>query len=193
MFENYLKYLDFLNTKISKFFNEQSPYIFCKKGCSYCCQHAEFPYSKIEAEYLKSGLRTIDKEIYNTVKSNIHAVLSEKETNKADKFLYTCPFLINNICSIYTYRGIICRTFGLLSIAANGNVKVPFCSSLGLNYSNILDKNTNTLSSEMVKQCGYNSKPLGYNINYDFLTGKKTEELFNIEFGEKKSLIDWFE
>ena len=36
----------------------------------------------------------------------------EWKKDEAD-FIYECPFLINNRCCVYSYRGIICRTFGL--------------------------------------------------------------------------------
>ena len=56
MLQNYEKYLEFLNTKLNKFFEQQEPYIFCKDGCSLCCQNAQFPYSLLEVQYLLKGL-----------------------------------------------------------------------------------------------------------------------------------------
>ena len=52
MLKNYLNYLRFVNDKLNKFFEKQKPYIFCKKGCGMCCKNAQFPYSKIEMDYL---------------------------------------------------------------------------------------------------------------------------------------------
>ena len=191
--ENYLKYLAFLNKKFDEFFISQKPYIFCKKGCALCCKNAEFPYSKIEFIYLLSGLKSLDKQTATGILTNIQKLISLKKKNKQPKFLYDCPFLTDNVCSIYPYRGLVCRTFGLLSIGKNGNVKIPFCSSMGLNYSNILDKEKRQLSSELFEKSGYKEKPVGFNIEYDFITNKKFEEKFGFSFGDKKPLIDWFE
>lgn len=193
MLENYLKYLAFLNKKFDEFFLSQKPYIFCKKGCGLCCKNAEFPYSKMEFTYLLSGLKSLDKQTVAVVLANIQKVISLKKQNKQPKFLYDCPFLIDDVCSIYPYRGIVCRTFGLLSVGKNGNVKIPFCSSMGLNYSNILDKEKGQLSSELLAKTGYKEQPAGFNIEYDFITDKKFEEKFGFVFGDKKPLIDWLE
>ena len=58
--ENYLKYLEFIDSKLHKFFERQKDYIFCKKGCAKCCKNAEFPYSLIELKYLLTGFLKTD-------------------------------------------------------------------------------------------------------------------------------------
>ena len=63
MFENYEKYLEFLNLKLQGFFENQKPYIFCKKGCAKCCKNAQFPFSCVEVAYLTSKLKTLDENI----------------------------------------------------------------------------------------------------------------------------------
>lgn len=191
MFEDYEKFLAFLNKKLEKFFSEQAPYIFCKKGCSKCCQNAEFPYSQLEASYLAEGFKNLDFETQTKINSNIEKIKQEKESFKGTKFLYTCPFLIDNVCSVYEYRGIICRTFGLIANSSSENAKLPFCYSEGLNYSNVVDMEKNQITQEKYLQSGIKNEPLGYNISYDFLTAPKIENVFNIKFGDKKPLIDW--
>ena len=52
---NYLFYMGYLNRKLEGFFENQSPYIFCKNGCSKCCQNGEYPFSKAEFDYLMVG------------------------------------------------------------------------------------------------------------------------------------------
>ncbi len=194
MLNNYLNYLEFINKKLDKFFNKQKDYIFCKKGCGLCCKNAQFPYSKIEMQYLFLGCKNLPKEIFNQVEINIEKVLRDKESFKGEKFTYDCPFLIDNICSIYEHRGIICRSFGLMTIIKGTDKKnqVPFCYEKGLNYSNVIDPNTKQVSSEKYKQTGIEEEPLAFNVSYNFLTGKDFEESFNFAFGEKKPLIDWF-
>jgi Fe-S-cluster containining protein len=192
MFENYEKYLAFLNNKLEKFFNEQAPYIFCKKGCSKCCRNAEFPYSELEAKYLYEGFKKLDSSTQTVINNNIERIKNEKAVFNGAKFLYTCPFLINDVCSLYNYRGIVCRTFGLIANTNSENAKLPFCHSEGLNYSNVVDMEKNQITQEKFLQSGFKTEPLGYNVSYDFLTSPKTENVFNIKFGDKKPLIDWF-
>lgn len=194
MLNNYLDYLVFIDKKLEKFFNKQKDYIFCKKGCGLCCQNAQFPYSKIEMQYLFLGTKELPKEIFDKIEANIEKILKNKKDFKGEKFVYDCPFLIDNVCSVYDFRGIICRSFGLMSIIQGTDKKnqVPFCYAKGLNYSNVIDPETKQVSAEKFKLTGIEEEPLAFNVSYDFLTGKDFEEAFKFEFGEKKPLIDWF-
>ena len=193
MTENYQKYISYLNGKISNFFEQQKDYIKCSKGCAKCCKNGEYPFSEAEFRYLLQGFVELDKKTQDIIEKNIVNVIEEKKKKNSEKFIYDCPFLVDNLCSVYDYRGIICRTFGLIENEEDDNIKVPFCSNEGLNYSNVLDKETNQLSTEIFEKSGLKTEPLGFNINYDFLTSEKFEKQFNINFGDKKPLIDWFE
>ena len=78
----------------------------------------------------------------------IAKIKQDKLNSTSSPFMHECPFLINNECSVYKYRGIICRTFGLLSSKDDETPKVPFCAYEGLNYSNVLDTSINIISEE---------------------------------------------
>ena len=194
MLENYIIYLKFLENKLTKFFDKQKPYIRCQKGCGLCCQNAQFPYSKLEIDYLMTGAWQLDLETKKLVAQNINRVIQEKNNfkGKPDEFKYDCPFLINNVCSVYNYRGIICRTFGLMYVGSDEKVKIPFCCFKGYNYANVIQDGSGVISSEKVKALGDVEEPVAFNISYKFLTGEDFEQGFNIKFGEKKPLIDWF-
>ncbi len=194
MIENYENYLSFLNGKLSNFFERQREYIKCKKGCALCCKNAEFPYSLLEFKYLLTGFMNLDKEKQDIIERQLERVAEAKKNFKGQKFLYDCPFLIDDVCSLYEYRGIVCRTFGLLSQKKGeyDTAKVPFCVHKGLNYSMVLDEKTNKLSPEKYKALGFREEPLGFNIHYEFLTDEAFEKKFNFKFGEKRPLIDWF-
>ena len=146
MIENYEKYLVFLNNKLTGFFDKQKPYIKCQKGCAKCCKNAEFPYSFMEFKYLLTGFMDLDKQIQDIVEENIKNTVEQKESFTGKTFFYDCPFLINDACCVYDYRGIVCRTFGLMAINKdkNGNTKAPFCIHEGLNYSMVFDEKINT-------------------------------------------------
>lgn len=188
----YILYLEYLNKKLSKYFEDQSPYIFCKKGCAKCCQHGDYPFKKIEIDYLLYGFSKLPTDKKQIILNKIDAVKKEKLNSGDKNYMYECPFLINNECSVYEYRGVICRTFGLISARKNANSKIPFCAFEGLNYSNVLDEEQKIISEEKFLALNTEIEPLAYNVSYKYLTSEKFEEVFEIKFGELKSLIDWF-
>lgn len=190
--ENYIKYLNFIDEKLTKFFNSQKPFIFCKKGCARCCQNAIFPYSLIEMNYLMSGMFFLSEEIQDKIAENIDKLLKIRETFSGNEFRYTCPFLINNECAVYDYRGVVCRAFGLMTQDKNKKIKVPFCCFDGLNYSNVVDFSTQKVSPEKYSQVGCEEEPVAHNVSYEFLTNPEFEKEFNFCFGTKKPLIEWF-
>ena len=204
MIEKYEKYLVKINGYLEKFFEQQKPYIHCKEGCSLCCENGEYPFSKIEFEYAMIGYQNLSDEEKKIVDENAKELKKKKENaiNDAkngktkEKFLYVCPFLINNKCSIYSHRGLICRSYGLMFFMQNKEGKLeykkPYCSELGLNYSNVLDKETSVISSEMWKETGIEEEPLSYNVGLDFLIDNNMTKELGLEFGEQKAIIDWF-
>ena len=194
MIENYENYLEYLSNILSKFFEKQKEYIKCQKGCAKCCKNAQFPFSQLEFEYLMLGFSSLEKETQDIIERNIAKVIQDRKNFKGEKFSYNCPFLINESCSLYKYRGIVCRTFGLLipDSQDENNTKIPFCYKYGLNYSMVVDEKTNTLSTKKYEQLGYKEQPLGFNISHTRLTNEYFEEKYKIKFGEKNMLIDWF-
>ncbi len=192
MLGNYVAYLEFLDKKLTKFFKSQKPFIFCKKGCAKCCKNAEFPYSALEARYLIDGALSLSEPVQKRIEENLQKTIALKKKFKGKKFLYNCPFLIDDVCCVYDYRGIICRSFGLMTNQGDGKVKAPFCAYEGQNYSNVLNLKKNTISQRKYKRLGVKEEPLGFNISYKYLTDKEFEETFHLSFGEKKPLIEWF-
>ncbi len=195
MLNNYLTYLNYITNKLNKFFEQQKDYISCKRGCALCCKDAEFPYSAIEMQLLLNGFNSLDKEVKNKVETNIQEILKKKKEHKEGRFVYDCPFLINNVCSIYEYRGVVCRSFGLMALpdSSHKKVQVPFCCYKGLNYSSVIDPATNKISTEMFLKTGIKEEPASFNVSYETLTSKDIEEVFNFKFGSKKPMIEWFE
>ena len=189
--DNFINYLNFLQNTLNKFFEQQTPYMACKKGCGFCCQNAQFPFSEMEFNFLVQGSLKLPTEIQNKIEENIAKVLKEKQEFNGEKFKYNCPFLINDSCSIYEHRGIVCRTFGLIE-ADEDKAKIPFCHEKGLNYSNVVDEERKVISQEKYIALNEEKPPLAYNINYNFLTSEKVEKEYGFKFGDKKPLIDWF-
>lgn len=192
MLVNYLTYLKFLNDRLEKFFEKQKPYICCQKGCGMCCRNAQFPYSQMELSYLLHGLWALDLDTKKLISANIKKLQQDRLNFKRERFLYDCPFLINNVCSVYEYRGIVCRTFGLLYTGIDGRIKIPFCSFQGYNYANVLTDDGSQISSKKFEKLGIPEEPVAFNISYEFLTNPDFERGFNFSFGEKRPVIEWF-
>ena len=192
MRDNYLLYLTFINRKLEKHFADQAPYIYCHKGCARCCQYGDYPFNHLEIQYILEGFSKLPEDKKRIILKNIEKTKQEKINFQGEQFTYQCPFLINNECSVYDYRGIICRSFGLISSRDDENSKIPFCAYEGLNYSNVLDPETNTISEEKFLALNIEQEPLAYKVRYKDLISDKFEDVFNLNFGEVKSLIDWF-
>lgn len=76
---------------------EVAPYVACNKGCSDCCK-MNVSISLIEAERLAE----VSKKTLVVVKTPIYHA-EEKFTG------VPCPFLMNNVCSVYETRPFACR------------------------------------------------------------------------------------
>ncbi|MBR2525986.1 YkgJ family cysteine cluster protein [bacterium] len=190
--KNYIQYLIYLNDKLSKFFDHQKDYIACKKGCAKCCKNAEFPYKKIEFDLLMEGFKTLPEDKQQLIKERVKN-LKEEQKKTEGRLSHTCPFLIDDVCSVYDFRGIICRSFGLMFYNENDTPGIPFCIFEGLNYSALLNKETGRVSSEKYKELGYTQEPLAFNVSHSFLTDEVIAKGFGFTFGETKPMLDWFE
>lgn len=189
----YEKYLEYMDSKIEKFFEQAKPYVFCKEGCSHCCQKGQYPYSHLEFRYLLYGSLNLSKEQMLLIDKNVEDVKKLQKENTDDRFFYRCPFLIDDKCSVYKYRGLICRSHGLaFYIDKAQNYKIPGCVDYGLNYSNVVDLNQKLVSKEMFDKLGIEEEPVAYNLSLKYLLNNDATKALNLEFGKNKPLIDWF-
>lgn len=194
--QKYKIYLMYLNKKLGEYFKEQAPYIFCKAGCSSCCEKGEYPFTEIEFAYLMLGIQNLDKKTLEIIEKNIELISIQKNNHddlkKTEKFLYKCPFLIDKKCSLYEYRGIICRSHGLAFFNKGEKVLVPACVDEGLNYSNVYDFENRTISSEKYKNTGIAQEPLAHNIGVNYLTKNEITQMIGLDFGEIKPMYEFF-
>ena len=177
MFERYESFLSDLDKKLNKYFKEQSENICCKQGCSGCCEVGDYPFTQQEMMYLMEGFKNLPYDTKVLVKENLMAI---KKNRVSMHLFYKCPFLINNECSVYKYRGITCRTFGLAYMREDGMVSVPECVHDNLCYSKVYENDE--LSTEPVKE----------DLSLLKITEGDLAKKYNLEFGESRSLIDWF-
>lgn len=194
--EDFAKYRQYLNTidqVLEGYFEEQKEYIFCKKGCAHCCKTGQYPCSELEFRYLQLGFFKIPLIEQQGVIKRIQALKAEyQKVEDKKEFKHTCPFLDeNNLCTIYEYRPLICRTFGLLTITPKNSCVIPFCYTLGLNYSNVYNENSKSIDFEKVEKEGYKNPPYARKTNIGTLTSPEMFEGEPLDFGEIKALADW--
>ena len=189
----YQQYLNTITEVLDGYFEDQKEYICCKKGCSYCCEEGEYPYSKLEFTYLLMGFFSLPMDEQRQVILRIKKLKQYyNNRNKDEKFSHRCPFLgEDNVCMVYNYRGLICRTFGLITQYESGKYSLPFCYSLGLNYSKIYDPNTKKIDYDLVKKYGYKKMPYAHKTNLKTLMSPKMFVGEPLQFGEIKPLIEW--
>lgn len=177
MLNLYEKFLKEFDKKLTEYFKEQSKHICCKEGCSGCCEIGDYPFTQLEMMYLMQGYKNLPVMVQNMVRNNLMQIKSNRVSTH---LFYKCPFLINNKCSVYKYRGITCRTFGLAYVCKDNTVKTPECAHEGLCYSKVI--NGKEFLAEPVKE----------NLDLLEITNSKLAKKYKLEFGPSRSLIDWF-
>lgn len=182
---NFEKFLEILDDDLKKIFEYQKEYIVCKKGCSLCCRRGDYPLSEIEFEYLKAGFEKLNEETKEKINNNI------EELKKGNRDSYICPFLMEDSCSIYSHRPIICRTFGVLTEDSKGNPSFPFCTTLGLNFSKIYDSENKRLSSKLALSGNFTILPKIFRLSNNIIMKLPLAKELNIEFGQAKKMIDF--
>lgn len=182
MLDRYEEFLKKFDKKIAEYFIKQEQYIKCKKSCSACCEIGEYPFSRLEAEYIMHGFVKLSPIIQAKIKQNIKNLIIRKKDNLSERFLYKCPFLLDKMCALYQYRGITCRVFGLAYLYDN-KVHLPECVNSGLNYS----KNYNPETKEVDIQ-----NLIEDDLRIDSVLRSPSAQEYNLECGEIRPLINWF-
>ena len=186
-FDNFEKFLASIDSDVKKIFDYQKEYIHCQKGCSLCCQKGDYPISEIEFNYLMQGFNRLEGTKKALIQKNINKL------KEADKDSYTCPFLVENSCSVYQNRPFVCRMFGVLTEDAAGNPTFPFCTTEGLNYSEIYDPKTQHLSMDLVFKKNFKVFPKFFRLSNRVILNLPLAKELNIQFGETKRMIDFFD
>lgn len=186
MLSRYEKFLKELDCELAEYFEREKAFVKCRKGCNDCCSAGEYPFSRLEAEYLMQGFVRLDKTTKNQIRENIvelKLAAAAKACSAGERFLHKCPFLIDGACAVYERRGIVCRTFGLAYLRADNTIKLPNCTNLGLNYAEVFDKQTGEINLE---------NPIKKELTIDKLLRSPLAEKYELECGEIRPLIKWF-
>lgn len=143
-FEAYTQLLRDLDQLCQALSSKHAAHLSCQAGCSGCCLPglSVFP---VEAYALHSALLTLPPK-------QKQDVLLQALQAQTEEGLPHCPLLLENLCSVYAARPVICRTHGLPvhfqdSEAVEGEVFLDVCplnftasgSLESLNLSDTLD------------------------------------------------------
>ncbi|MEI8378134.1 MAG: hypothetical protein WCF95_06315 [bacterium] len=193
--EKYIAYLEKLKKRLDVYFKEQKEFLKCKAGCDLCCKASYYPVSQLEYEYIKIGLN--EKFTFEEREKINQAVLAifkkrrlfAKENSNLFDFFYECPLLVDGVCGIYEYRGLLCRSHGLIYNDTDNLNKenIPHCVTLGLNYSDVFEKETNKFSEEKAVALGIKARPKAYDLSYTPLM----KAADGLEFGDIRMLFEW--
>ncbi len=175
-FEKYKALLEAIMPVLEAHFSMQGEYVKCCIGCSHCCQKGYYPVTKAEAKLMRAGFQALPSSLREEISKKAGKIAAErdlfvKEGNDIIKFKYACPLLIEDKCSIYEYRPIICRTQGLIMQSAidENSFNMPACVYTGLNYANVWDEKLNCFSEEKIKGLNLKEPPVALDFSYESL------------------------
>ena len=113
------------------FFQKNQKDINCRKGCATCC-YTDLSVFELEAEHIRNWFEGLDED----QKVLLHKSWQEPQLAKKNIFgemTTPCTFLVDDVCTIYEARPLICRTQGLLlKYIEDGNIFLDICP---LNFS----------------------------------------------------------
>lgn len=176
MLRRYELFLEKFDRRLEKYFEEQCEFVRCKEGCSACCKIGEYPFSRLEAEYLMSGFVRLPSEIKEKIRHEIKLLKAEQPK------MYKCPFLVDDKCVVYKFRGIICRVHGLAWFDG-AKIQLPYCVNKGLNYAKVFDRETGEV---------FLPNPIKEHLRIDSILRSRSAEAYELECGEIRPLIKWF-
>ena len=178
MLKRYEEFLKNLDKRLDKYFEEQCEFVKCKAGCSACCEVGEYPFSKLELEYLLLGYSKLPLPTKILIREEI------TKLKKSNPKMHKCPFLIDKKCSVYPYRGIVCRTHGLAWFDEDKNrIMLPYCANMGLNYAKVFDRETGEV---------FLQNPIKERLRIDSILTSDEAKNFNLEIDEIRPLLKWF-
>ncbi len=153
MYSKYLSLFKELRDKVdmncSKLWAVHHRHMQCKRTCSSCCQ--SFKVLPVEFHYIQEEIRNMPIEINKNARSG------------------ECKFLINDECTIYNSRPIICRTHGYPLARYNdeaGAYEISYCT---LNFRNYKLDDFNT--GNVLYEDDYNNE--FFELNKEFIKNNK--------------------
>lgn len=81
----------------------------CRQGCNDCCHHA-FSITEIEAAGIAEGMLRLELQVRESIETRAREYSKASLSHGAR---LACPALEQDVCSIYEFRPLMCRKFGM--------------------------------------------------------------------------------
>lgn len=108
MNEKYDQLRDQVDRLTRRLSDRYSIYLECRSGCSGCCRH-HLSVFRVEADRIARKIAELPEKTRETIADQA----AEVELKEARGEEVSCPLLVDDRCSIYESRPLICRTQGL--------------------------------------------------------------------------------
>ncbi len=164
--EKYKSFRDEVDNRCDILWGKHHKQMQCRAGCASCCQ--SFKILPVEFEFIKAKI--------NLEKLKINRNASADE----------CVFLVNNKCSIYEHRPIICRTHGYPLVRLNEELEEYEVSFCPLNFKEYPIENFN--NQNVFFEDKFNSQL--FQINKGFLEDSANTEFDNGQLIPLRDLLD---
>ncbi|MBP6824890.1 MAG: YkgJ family cysteine cluster protein [Acidobacteria bacterium] len=124
MTKSYRQLIEQADTLTATLSSRYSEHLVCRSGCSGCCHHHLSVFA-VEAASIRAAIEALPDSLRVQLKARACETLELEARSES----VACPMLIDDRCSIYESRPLICRTQGLplLIEAEDGQPEVDFC------------------------------------------------------------------
>jgi len=132
----FLKRLSVIFADMDRKYKEAADhYGFHCTGCrDNCCLTRFYHHTLLEYNCLLEGFKTLDKEMQSRVKRRASEVCRQTimTAEKGQPLRLMCPLNFDSLCSLYTFRPMICRLHGIpheLQQLGQGVIRRPGCGA----------------------------------------------------------------
>ena len=122
--EMYRQLIEGVNDLTSQLNERYQAHLQCGAGCSGCCHHHLSVFA-VEAAVLTEAIQALPEAQQTRIRQQANEVKEREAKGES----VACPLLVDNLCSVYESRPLICRTQGLplLYEADDGAQEIDFC------------------------------------------------------------------
>ena len=120
----YRQFIERVDRLAARLSSRYAQHLVCRSGCSGCCHHHLSVFA-IEAAGVREAIEALPDETRVVIEGQARNVIAQEAEGQP----VACPLLVEDRCSIYELRPLICRTQGLplLLEADDGEQEVDFC------------------------------------------------------------------
>ncbi len=124
MTDTYHQLIEQVNRLAARLSSQYARHLVCRSGCSGCCHHHLSVFA-VEAAAVRAAVDALPESLHQQLAQQARDVLKMEARGEPA----VCPMLVNDRCSIYELRPLICRTQGLplLLETEDGEAEVDFC------------------------------------------------------------------